>query len=362
MQHKLRYCFSLLKGDSYATMEPFLCPTGIDLATTAAFFAEITRIFGDSDEENTAARELEKLKQANRDFSRYYADFVRLATMIPDMSNKSKKRALKKGHSAELLDSLQYQDAPADETLSGFVDRLKQMDERIRRRKGQTTKPQNAPIAKPAPRTPSTATGTHPGPVDLPANKGHKLPADERVPHSARAMPVLWWSGPRGEWVPEEERLRCTPCRSNRRHRCRSCRRYSCRSRPRSRLRFGKRTSLELPGGTTLGCSLCFPLSSSSSSLLLPLKISALSLSPIEFNENILDGQHLVIPCTISVQFGEATVQTRALIDCGASGFSFVDEGFARHHSLPMTPLQQPRVVEVIDGRPISSGDIHYLA
>ena len=117
-----------------------------------------------------------------------------------------------------------------------------------------------------------------------------------------------------------------------------------------------------LPGGNTLGCSLCSPRSSSSSSSQLPpLKISALSLSPVELNENNLDGQHLVIPCTISVQFGEATVQTRALIDCGASGFSFVDEEFARHYSLPITPLQQPRVVEVIDGSPISSGDIPYL-
>ena len=34
----------------------------IDLADTAAFFAEITRIFGDLYEKNTAARELEKLK------------------------------------------------------------------------------------------------------------------------------------------------------------------------------------------------------------------------------------------------------------------------------------------------------------
>lgn len=136
-QHKLCYCFSLLKGDAYATMEPFLGPMGIDLANTAAFLAEITHIFSDSDEEKTAARELEKLKQGNRDFSRYYADFVRLSTMIPDMGEKAEKRALERGLSSELLD-LQYQDAPVDETPAGLVDRLKRMDERIRRRKGQT--------------------------------------------------------------------------------------------------------------------------------------------------------------------------------------------------------------------------------
>ena len=48
-QHRLRYCFSLLKGDAYTTMEPLVSPDGVNLADTAAFFAEITRIFGDSD-------------------------------------------------------------------------------------------------------------------------------------------------------------------------------------------------------------------------------------------------------------------------------------------------------------------------
>ena len=171
----------------------------------------------------------------------------------------------------------------------------------------------------------------------------------------ARVVPILRWDRPYGKQLPKEKRLRCTPCRRGYLRHCRSCRRY-----------VGKRISLEFPGGTTLGCSLCSPLSSSSSpsssSQLPPLKISALSLSSVELNENNLDGQHLVILCTISVQFGEATVQTRALIYCGASGFSFVDEEFARHHFLPIAPLQQPRVVEVIDGRPISCGDIHYLA
>jgi len=73
-----------------------------------------------------------------------------------------------------------------------------------------------------------------------------------------------------------------------------------------------------------------------------------------------MEGKHLVVLCKIS--FGNRTVATHALIDCGATGIAFIDEDFARHHQLPPTPLQYPRSLEVIDGRPISSGDITHVA
>lgn len=64
-------------------MEPFLRPNGhIALDTAEGFLKELTRIFGDSNEKATAARELERLWQGNRDFSRYYADFTRLVNIL----------------------------------------------------------------------------------------------------------------------------------------------------------------------------------------------------------------------------------------------------------------------------------------
>ena len=87
-------------------------------------------------------------------------------------------------------------------------------------------------------------------------------------------MPVLRWDRTYGKQPPEEKRLWHTPCHGHL-HRCPPCRRY-----------VRKRISLELPGGTTLGCSLCCPLSSSSSPSQLPsLKTSTLSLSPVELND-----------------------------------------------------------------------------
>ena len=67
-----------------------------------------------------------------------------------------------------------------------------------------------------------------------------------------------------------------------------------------------------------------------------------------------------MVLCKLS--FGNKTIATHALIDFGVTGIAFIDEDFTRHHQLPLTPLQYPRSPEVIDGRPISSGDITHLA
>ena len=89
-------------------MEPLISPDGVNLADTAAFLAEITRIFGDSDEPGSASRKLEKLKQGSRDFFRYYADFGRLATIL-GIDDSAKRYALERGLSQEVIASLCHQ-------------------------------------------------------------------------------------------------------------------------------------------------------------------------------------------------------------------------------------------------------------
>ena len=69
-----------------------------------------------------------------------------------------------------------------------------------------------------------------------------------------------------------------------------------------------------------------------------------------------MDGNHFVVNCTLTV--GTRSIPTFALIDCGATGLAFIDIDFMRQHSLPTTLLSTPRTLEVIDGRPISSGAI----
>jgi predicted aspartyl protease len=75
--------------------------------------------------------------------------------------------------------------------------------------------------------------------------------------------------------------------------------------------------------------------------------------------EGSMDGNHLIVMCTLSLNTKE--IPTHALIDCGATGYVFIDQYFADHHKLPLWPLKIPRAVEVIDGRKISSGDITHI-
>ena len=103
-----------------------------------------------------------------------------------------------------------------------------------------------------------------------------------------------------------------------------------------------------MPGGHSLG--------KDQPSLMGNLEVSAVSLTEVELTEDQLDGKHIVISCSLS--FGDIHVQTHALIDCGASGYAFIDEGFALQYQILRFQLKKPRIVEVTDGRPIASGDI----
>jgi predicted aspartyl protease len=73
-----------------------------------------------------------------------------------------------------------------------------------------------------------------------------------------------------------------------------------------------------------------------------------------------MDGKHLVMMCTLSLNGKE--IPTHALIDCGATGYAFIDQDFAHCHELPLCPLKTPCALEVIDRQKISSGDITRLA
>ena len=78
-----------------------------------------------------------------------------------------------------------------------------------------------------------------------------------------------------------------------------------------------------------------------------------------EIDEIKLDGSHFILACTITD--AKRKLDTHTLVDCGASGFSFVDGEFVRQHNLPLFTLAEPRRLEVIDGRPIDSGDITHI-
>jgi len=73
-----------------------------------------------------------------------------------------------------------------------------------------------------------------------------------------------------------------------------------------------------------------------------------------------MEGKYLVITCTLTVKNQE--IPPHALIDCRATGIAFMDQDFACHHHIPLQELKERIQVEVIDKRPIESGDTMYNA
>jgi hypothetical protein len=72
--------------------------------------------------------------------------------------------------------------------------------------------------------------------------------------------------------------------------------------------------------------------------------------------ENEIDGNHLVIPYTLSNC--DIKIDTYILVDCRYTRLSFMNEAFARQYNFPCYQLKNPKTVEVIDGCLICSGDI----
>ncbi len=172
-QHRLRYVFQLLQGEALAVMEQHLQPDGhIAFATAQDLLAELTRVFGDSNEKATAARDLERLRQGNRDFSRYLADFTRLVSIL-GYEGQARRDALERGLSRELLEALRYEPEPADETATQYEIRLKRLDDRLRRYTGlanvRSTNRRTVPTAS----EPRAST-------DVPRGRVEPLSAEER--------------------------------------------------------------------------------------------------------------------------------------------------------------------------------------
>ena len=86
------------------------------------------------------------------------------------------------------------------------------------------------------------------------------------------------------------------------------------------------------------------------------LKLSRVTMSDAE--ESKLDGNHIVVMC--SLRRHDTIIET-ALCDTGATRYAFIDENYARQHNLPRYELRTPRPLDVIDGRPIASGDVPHM-
>jgi len=81
IQHRLAYV-GFLKGKAYEQILPLIDEGNINIAGVKALITLLENVFSDPDRVLTAERNLQSLRQKNRNFSDYLADVQRYAAEI----------------------------------------------------------------------------------------------------------------------------------------------------------------------------------------------------------------------------------------------------------------------------------------
>jgi hypothetical protein len=124
-QAKLRYAFSRLEGAVLEQLLHLVKDDRMNLANFEAFVTSLEEAYRDPNHVNTAERVLAKLRQGNRDFITYYAEFQRLIADL-NWNDAAKRTALHRGLCEELKDILSTQDL--HEAWSCYVALVKKRD------------------------------------------------------------------------------------------------------------------------------------------------------------------------------------------------------------------------------------------
>jgi hypothetical protein len=192
-QSKMRYAFNCMSGLALGQILPHIRENGeIGLEDLTAFIQLLEAAFGDPDRVATAERNMREIKQKNREFSHYYAEFQVMAADL-DWNPSAFRNALRSGLSEEMKDSFIHIDMPDE--LPVFVTLCQRRDNQIRQRKAEkaaqhkwtsSTGSPSAPRAPIPPKAPEAApAGTvagynGPAPMDLSAGR-RRISDEERT-------------------------------------------------------------------------------------------------------------------------------------------------------------------------------------
>lgn len=129
-QSKLAYAVSRLGGKAKDQVNVYIKEDNIALDNIAEFIAVIETAFGDPDRKGTSQRTLISIRQRNRDFSTYFAEFNRHA-QYTGWNDEALKAILHSGLSDELKNHLITVDTQ-ELKLQAFAQKLQQLDNRAR--------------------------------------------------------------------------------------------------------------------------------------------------------------------------------------------------------------------------------------
>jgi len=187
----MRYAFNRLRGVALGQILPHVQEDGmIGLKDLPAFIQLLEAAFGDPDRVATAERKMWEMKQKNREFSQYYAEFQVIAADL-DWNPSALLNALRMGLSEERKDSFTYSDMPDD--LPAFVMVCQKWDNQIRQQRAEKVEQNKgggigfaSPRPPPSPKAPETVPAgtiagyTWPAPMDHSAGKS-RISAEDRA-------------------------------------------------------------------------------------------------------------------------------------------------------------------------------------
>ena len=131
----MRYTFNCLRGIASAQILRYIREDGtIGLEDLPAFIQLLEAAFGNPDRVATAERKMREIKQKNREFSQYYAEFQVIAAYL-DWNPSALRNALRIGLSEEMKDSFTYSDMP--DNLPAFVMVCQKWDDQIQQRRAE---------------------------------------------------------------------------------------------------------------------------------------------------------------------------------------------------------------------------------
>lgn len=189
---RMAYAFNRLEGRAQAQILPYIENHNITLTDADAIITLLNNAFGDPDPAATARAKLHHLKQGNKEFTSYFAEFQMLVSKL-NWDEHAKLDALREGVSIELHRQLVGRTQGLN--YDGFVALCQRLDSELRAlqlREGRRTTNPPRQSSAPHPTAPlrhtthntmpatTTATGTAPGAMDLSANS-RRIPDQERA-------------------------------------------------------------------------------------------------------------------------------------------------------------------------------------
>lgn len=163
-QSRMTYVSGRLLGTPYGLVLPYITGGRCTLPDYESILHILEQAYGDPNRIRNAREELYRIRQKNRGFSEFLADFQRLA-VEGEVADESKRIIMDQAISNELKDMLVHHDPPTGASFNEYTSFLQGLENRIRKRYAGTQRYQDTrtgPAVSATPRFQSPTRGRSP--------------------------------------------------------------------------------------------------------------------------------------------------------------------------------------------------------